>query len=152
MYSFFDLKDKVKRYFAFSNEEIKGMVVATLIIGFIISFKEWGYGDKFDALVGLRNLFSSIMIVALAMLAHQTGQRIVGLHVGFRVEWRMWLYGLMIGLILVLVSRGNLWFIAPGGIIVHHMKQHRIGYFRYGVNKWALAMIAASGAIANRVP
>lgn len=149
MYSFFDLKDKIKRYFAFSNEEIKGMVVATLIIGFIISFKEWGHGDEFDAMVGLKNLFSSILIVALAMIAHQTGQRIAGLHAGFQVQWNMWLYGLMIGLVLILVSRGNIWFIAPGGFIIKHMTQHRIGYFRYGINKWALAWIALAGPASN---
>ena len=149
MYSFFDLKDKVKRYFEFSNDEIKGMVVATIIVGFIISFKEWGYGDKFDAMIGLKNLFSSILIVALSMLAHISGQRIAGLHAGFRVKYNMWLYGLVFGLIIVLVTRGNFWFIAPGGITIILMEQHRIGYFRYGINKWALAMIAAAGPVSN---
>ncbi|HLD06246.1 MAG TPA: hypothetical protein VJC16_01795 [Candidatus Nanoarchaeia archaeon] len=144
----FDLKDKIKRYYRFSPEEIKGLVIATLIIGFIVSFKDWGY-EAFDAAIGLRNLLIALLMVGLSLLVQQTGHKIAGLSAGFTVEFRVWTYGLILGLVLILVSRGNLWFLAPGGIVIYHLTTHRLGYFRYGTNVWALGMVALAGPIAN---
>ena len=43
------------------------------------------------------------------------------------------------------IVKGNVfivWFLAPGGIVFHHMATHRLGWFRYGVNQmetgWSL--------------
>ncbi|MBI4149382.1 hypothetical protein HY491_02960 [Candidatus Woesearchaeota archaeon] len=146
--SWFDLKDKIRRYYRFSPEEIKGLVIATIIIGFIVSFKEWGY-ESFDAAIGLRNLAVALLMVGLSLLVQQTGHKIAGLSAGFTVEFRVWTYGLILGLVLILVSRGNIWFLAPGGIVIYHLTAHRLGYFRYGVNMWALGMIGLAGPIAN---
>lgn len=147
MHGWFDLKDKIKRYFRFSNDEMKGIIIAILIIGFIISFKEWGY-EKFSWTIGLRNLLSSIMISAACIIVCQTAHKVAALKAGFTAEFKMWMYGLIVGLVLILVSRGNLWFIAPGGITIYHMATHRLGYFRYGVNMWALGMVSLAGPLA----
>ncbi len=147
MYGWFNLKNKIKKYFRFSTDEIKGIIIAILIIGFIISFKEWGY-EEFDWAIGLRNLLSSILIAAACIIVCQTAHKIAALKAGFTAEFKMWLYGLIIGLVLILVSRGNLWFIAPGGIVIYHMAAHRLGYFRYGTNMWALGMISLAGPLA----
>jgi len=147
MYGWFNLKDKIKKYFRFNQDEIKGIVISILIIGFIISFKEWGY-QEFSWSIGLKNLLSSIFISAAVIIVGITAHKIAALKAGFTVEFKMWLYGLIIGLVLVLVSRGNLWFIAPGGIVIYHMAAHRVGYFRYGVNMWALGMISLVGPLA----
>ena len=50
-----DLADKVKRYFKFTPLELRSLIIATLVIAFIISFKEWGYGSDFNIGVGLFN-------------------------------------------------------------------------------------------------
>lgn len=147
VYGWFNLKAKVKKYFRFNTDEIKSMIIAILIIGFIISFKEWGY-ETFNWTIGLRNLLSSILIVASCIIVCQTAHKIAALKAGFTAEFKMWLYGLVIGIVLILVTRGNLWFITPGGIVIYHMASHRLGYFRYGVNMWALGMISLAGPLA----
>jgi len=144
-----DLIDKTKRYFTFNPEEIKGILGSTLIIAFIISFKLWGPGDEFNLAYGLKNLFNSILVVLLAILVHISAQKIYGLSLGFKVEFRTFWPGLLIALVLCFVSGGAIWFLVPGGIVLYHMKKHRLGFFRYGLNYWSLGMISAAGPLAN---
>ncbi|MFO8016596.1 MAG: hypothetical protein R6U32_05815 [Candidatus Woesearchaeota archaeon] len=136
----------IKKYYGFSPEELRAIAVGVLVIAFVISFNEWGV-NEFNLAYGLRNLFNAILIVLLSFLIHISAQRVAGLFSGFLVEYRPWLYGLGIALILTIVSRGNLWFIAPGGIAVYHMTGHRLGSFRYGLNFWPLGLTGIAGPI-----
>jgi len=144
-----NLIDKLNRYFTFNSEEIKGILGSTLIIAFIISFKLWGPGDEFNFAYGLKNFFNSILIVLLSILVHISAQKICGLYIGFKVEFRTFWPGLLIALILCFVSGGAIWLLIPGGIVIYHMAQHRLGFFRYGLNYWSLGMISAIGPLSN---
>ena len=141
-----DLTDKIRKYYKFTPYELKGIIISTFVIAFIISFKEWG-AVKFDVGVGLFNLFNAILIVALSILVHDAGQRIWGLAIGFRVEYRMWSLGLLIALIAAFVSNGGFWLIIPAGFMIHHLAGHRLGYFRYGLNYFGQAMVALAGPL-----
>ncbi len=144
---FYDLRDKIKRYFAFSPEEIRGLIITILAIAFMFSFRDWGE-KEFNFIVGIRNLFDAVLIVGLSLLVHESTHRIAGLQIGFRVEYQAWFVGLIIGVILTFITQGVFWFfIAPGGILLHHLAQHRLGYFRYGINMWAQAGICFWGIL-----
>lgn len=141
-----DLLDKIKRYYRFTPHELRGLMVSILVIAFIISFKEWGI-TSFDFRIGLYNLFNSILIVALSILVHDAGQRLWGLAIGYRVEYKMWTFGLIIALVIAFLSNGNLWLIAPAGFMLHHLAAHRLGWFRYGINYFGQAMVALAGPL-----
>ncbi len=144
-----DLADKIKRYYKFTPSELKGLIIAILVTSFVISFKEWGVGSVFDFKAGLFNFFNAILIVALSFLVHLSAQRVWALATGYRHEFQMWGIGLGIALILAFVTNGRAWLIIPGGFIVHHLAGHRLGWFRYGINYWALGLIAFAGPLAN---
>ena len=141
-----DLKDKIRKYYKFSPYEARGLTIAILVVGFIISFKEWGAG-KFDFSVGIFNMFNAILIAALSIFIHDAGQRIWGLAIGFRIEFRMWTFGLIAALAIAFISNGNIWIIVPGGFMLHHLAGHRLGFFRYGVNYFGQAMVALAGPL-----
>ena len=141
-----DMLDKIKRYYRFTHHELRGLIIATLAIAFVISFKDWG-PTSFDFQVGLYNLFNAILIVALSILVHDAGQRLWGLAIGYRVEFRMWTFGLIGALIVAFVSNGNLWLIVPSGFLLHHLAGHRLGWFRYGINYFGQAMVALAGPL-----
>ncbi len=145
---FHDLKDKTKLYFKFSKEELKGIIIIILAFAFIISFKEWGPGDEFQFFYGLKSFFKAILMVALTVLIHHGAQRIAGLSAGIRAEHKIWWPGIWIGLILVILSRGNIWFLAASGVYFHHMPIHRIGYWRYGLSMKGVAASAIAGPFA----
>jgi len=62
-----DLIDKIKKYYKFTSYELRGLIISILVVGFIISFKEWGR-TSFDFGIGVYNLFNAILIVALSIL------------------------------------------------------------------------------------
>jgi len=144
-----DLKDKIKRYYGFTPLEARSLAIAILVTAFVFSFKEWGYGSAFDFKIGLFNYFNAVLIVALSFLVHISMQRVWSLGTGFRLEWKMWSFGLLFALIMSFLTNGFIWLIIPGGIILHHMGGHRLGWFRYDINYWALGLIAALGPIAS---
>ncbi|MBI2647303.1 hypothetical protein HYW99_02395 [Candidatus Woesearchaeota archaeon] len=141
-----DMLDKVNRYYKFTTHELRGLLISIFVIAFIISFKEWGT-TIFDWSVGLYNLFNAVLIVTLSILIHDAGQRLWGLAIGYRIEYRMWSFGLLIALILAFVSNGNIWLIVPGGFIIHHLAGSRLGWFRYGINYFGQAMVALAGPL-----
>ncbi|MDO8740433.1 MAG: hypothetical protein Q7J54_02535 [Candidatus Woesearchaeota archaeon] len=153
-----DLRDKISRYFKFSAEETKALMISILVVAFIVSFDKWGTGTEFQLMTGVKNFFISILLVALIVLINQVGHRIVGLIFGYKVEYKMWWYGLLIGLLLIVMSasmkRGfpafpYIWFLAPGGIFIHMLPQHRLGKFRYGPNTNLFSHTSLAGPIAG---
>lgn len=141
-----DLLDKIKKHYRFTPHEARGLIIATFVLAFIISFREWGT-TKFDFVAGLYNFFNAILIVALSILIHDAGQRIWGLAIGYRIEFKMWAFGLLGALIVAFLSNGKLWLIVPSGFILHHMAGHRLGWFRYGINILGQAMVALAGPL-----
>ncbi len=143
-----DLKHKIKRYFSFSNEEIKSLVIVILLLGFIVGFNDGRATTGIDAYYGL-NMLSSILVVALAVLVHLSVQRITGLQAGYKITFRIWWYGLAIGLVFAFITQGHFWLLLPGGIIATMLEKHRLGKFRYGLNYLPLGYIGLSGSAAN---
>src|SRR3989344_484979 len=143
-----DLRHKISKFYKFNANELIGLIISIIVIAFVISFKDWGK-DSFDTGTGLFNLFNAILIVALSFLVHDAAQRVWGLAAGYRIEYKMWTYGLIFSLIVAFISRGNVWLIIPGGFMLHHLAGHRLGFFRYGVNYFAQAMVAMAGPIAT---
>ena len=141
-----DFIDRIKRFYKYSTYEARGIIISILVIGFVISFKEWG-ADKFNLSVGLFNLFNAILISALSVMIHDAGQRIWGLAIGFRIEFRMWTFGLIAAVAVAFITNGNMWLIVPGGFMIHHLAGHRLGFFRYGLNYFGQAMVALAGPL-----
>lgn len=141
-----DFIDKIKRYYKFTHYELRGFILSILAIAFVISFNEWGT-TSFDYRFGLYNLFNAILIVALSILVHDAGQRLWGLAIGYRIEFKMWTFGLIAALIVAFISNGNFWLIIPSGFMLHHLAGHRLGWFRYGINYFGQAMVALAGPL-----
>lgn len=140
--------DKVKRYFWFTPAELRSFIISVLVLGFIISFTEWGEG-AFDFSVGFMNYFIAVLIVGVSVFVHLAGQKLWALGTGFRHEFQMWGIGLGIAVVLAFVTNGKFWMMVPGGFIIHHLAGHRLGWFRYGLNYWALGLVALAGPIAT---
>lgn len=138
----------IRKYYKFTGEELRAIAAGVIVLAIAISFNQWGV-DKFDLGYGLINLFNAALVVLLSFIVHLSAQRVMALFSGFKVEYRLWMYGLGLALVLAVVSRGRLWFILPGGIVVYHMTGHRLGSFRYGLNFWPLGLVGMAGPVAS---
>ena len=142
-----DYAYRIKTYFPYKRAEIKDLLICTLLLSFIISFREWGVGT-FDIGDGLENWGTSFLLVGISLFIITAAQRLVGIYHGYQVEYRLWLLGLLTGVTLVFVSRGALWFLLPGGIMVNHLAGHRLGFHRYGMDYYMLGLISYAGTVA----
>lgn len=144
-----DLIDKTKRYYKFTAHELRGLIITIIILAFVISFDKWGT-KNFEFNIGIFNFFNSVLIVALSLLIHDAGQRLWGLAIGYRIEFKMWTFGLLFSLIIAFVNNGRipyLWLVMPSSFILHHLAGHRLGFFRYGINYFGQAMVALAGPL-----
>ncbi len=146
LYPISDTIDKIKRYYRFSLDELKSIIIMIIVAAFIVSFKGWG-DQIFDFTIGIKNFFKALLIMTAIILTHLSCQRIAALHAGFRAEHKLWWFGIILGLILVLVSNGNFWFLGFSGLFIHHLAVHRLGYFRYGTNTLAFSMASIAGPL-----
>lgn len=143
-----DLIDKVKKYYKFTPTELRGFVISIFVFAFIISFREWGTGAEIDIGFGLINFLNALLVTSLTFIVYHSAHRITALAAGFKAEYKMWGYGLLAGLILVFISNGKVWLLLPGGILYHHLAGHRLGWFRYELNYFALGVLSLWGPIA----
>jgi len=146
-----EILDRIKKYYRFDIDELKGIVISSLILGFAISFREWGL-ERFNLIYGLYNLLGGILIAALSILFHVSVQKIIGLHIGFDAKYKMWWYGLLAGLIITFITNGNVWWlVVPGGVACTIIGRYRLGKFRYGMNYVALGFVGVLGPVASIV-
>ena len=132
MVEFWEYKQRIKKFYKFSNEEIKALIISVLLLAFI-----WAYNDGregFNLFLWLGNYIIALIMMSIAMFIHVSAQKIVGIRYGFYVEYKMWLNGLIAGVIVTLITNGFLPLLIPGGIVLLHLTRLRIGEFRYGLN------------------
>ena len=149
MGKFIDLAYALKKYGKLTPLEIRSFIISIVIIAFVISFRDWGSGEKVNLAVGFLNLLISIVIVAVSFFVHHLAHRIAALSVGYKPEYKMNTYGLLLAVVLAIVTRGYLWFLIPGGIMLHHLAGLRLGFFRYGLNYFGLGLVSALGSVAT---
>ena len=134
--------DKLNRYFWFSQEEWISFGLAVIILSIIYI---WPTGN----VLYLEDIPLGIIFIAITLFVHHAGQRMMALSLGFRAEQRLWWYGPLIGLVLVLISGGKLKFLAATSTIIHLLPIHRLGAFRYGPNLATIAKVVLAGPILN---
>jgi Zn-dependent protease len=148
MHSWTNFSDKFKRYAPLESSEKRGLILTIIILGFIFSFRDWGI-EKFDWVMGLQNFFITLILVAVALAVHEIAHRAIALWLGYRSQYKAWLLGLVLGLVVAFVSNGTLVFIAAGSLIITHLEIHRLGKAHYELSYKHLGWIAMSAPIAN---
>lgn len=149
MPTYFNLIDKIRKYFAFSKQEKLWIILAICALAFIVGFNDGR--EEFNIVDWTINFAMVLFIVSTAVLVHITAHRIYALHIGFTLEYKTVLYGLIGGLILTFLSLGKLFLLVFDTFELKILRAHRLGYFRYGLNYFAIAAIAAIGPISNVV-
>ncbi|MEM3154712.1 MAG: hypothetical protein QW165_04065 [Candidatus Woesearchaeota archaeon] len=140
--------DKLKRYFWFSKEEWLAFLVTVFGLAFIYSWDQWG-GIRFDLIAGFKNYSIATIFLFITVFVHHAGQRMMALQLGLRAEQRLWWYGFLIGLIVVIISNGSIKFLAATSTIAYMLPAHRLGAFRYGPNISTIAKIVMAGPLLN---
>ena len=73
----------------FNKKEIKGILISGLILGFIFSFREWGYGD-INLSIGLTNLVRATLLSLVALLIYQTSHKLLAKKYSAQSTFNIW--------------------------------------------------------------
>ena len=145
----FDWIDKIKRYVKFNPKELRAAIITILVISFAVSFRKWGIGKDVDFVYGLINFLGITIVVAVSFFGRIAFQKVMALGADLKAEYKMWSLGILLTLLLVFLTNGKFWFLIPGGIIIHYLPGHRLGWVRYGLNYFGIGVISLFGPIAN---
>lgn len=138
---------RIKDFFKFTKQEVSGLVIATLIVAFIFGFDDGR--DKFDLFLWLWSYFLVLIIVFITFFVRISFQKFYALSEGYNAEFKVWLVGLIISLVVGLLSGGKIPLVLIGGMVASFMVRHRIGEFRYGFSHMDNAMIGFFGIAGN---
>lgn len=147
LYTFYDWIDRIRRYYKFGRKEGLWLVVSVFVMAFIVGFRF--EGEEFAFEVFARNFALSLVAVAIAVFAHESAHRIFGLNMGYKTDFKPFLYGLVAGVILAFMSSGRIVFLAYSGVLLNIMEKHRLGYFRYQLGYFDLGKVSLMGPLAN---
>jgi len=140
----------LNKYFRFSANEIRQLLISVFFVSLIFSYDQWGY-ETFDLIIGLQNFFNALLIIGLAFLVHQTAQKVMALYRGYKATFQMWGKGLAAGIVLAVLSFGKLLFLAPGSVKIDTIPLLRVGQQRHMLKFNDLAIITFMGPLANIV-
>lgn len=143
-----DLADKIKRYFGFSKQEKRWLLISILAIGIIVGFDD---GKEFFVLSHwVINLLYMLAIVAFSLFVREAAHRIFGLMNGYKVEYLPSFHTLVLGMILAFISNGRIFFfLAPNTVKLEMLEKHRLGYFRYGLSYGNVGTVSLMGPLAS---
>ncbi|MBI2175965.1 hypothetical protein HYU40_01270 [Candidatus Woesearchaeota archaeon] len=147
LYSAYDWYDRIKRYYRFTRNEAIWLLVSVLVMAFIVGFRF--EGQEFVLSAFLSNFSLSIFAVAIAVFAHESAHRIFGLNMGYKTEFKPFIYGLLAGVILAFMTYGKVIFLAYSGVFLNIMEKHRLGYFRYQLGHFDLGKVSLAGVLTN---
>lgn len=147
LYSAYDWMDRIRRHYKFTRSESVWLAVSVAVMAFIVGFSF--EGEEFVFSVFIENFFLSLFAVAIAVFVHESAHRIVGLNMGYKTEFKPFLYGLVAGVILAFMTYGKVIFLAYSGVLLNIMEKHRLGYFRYQLGHFDLGKVSLAGVLAN---
>ena len=139
-----------KKYGRFEGGELGIIIVAIALMGFTYSFNNWGT-TSFELMTGFSNLVMALLISAIVLSVHVLVQKAYALSIGLNIKFKLWVPGIIAALLLMIVSRGYIFFFGLLGTKFIHMPGHRVGYFRYGLNREDMGRISLIGLIASLV-
>ena len=148
---------RMERRFGFSGKELFRLLVSVLVATFILNFNKWGT-DKFDLTAGLVSFLIIFFITFISFFTHFSAQKLVAIKLGYSAQYRYWINGFFISLVVCVFSSAVLsdfnpdWYIPlffTGTLMCDVIPKLRVGVFRGGVNHKDLGLIAFAGPLSN---
>jgi Zn-dependent protease len=94
----------------FSRKEVKDLFISVVILSLAFS--------SFN----IQALPATIFIVLAVFISHELSHKFLAQHYGFEAEYRMWTFGILLGLISALLP-GGIMFAAPGAVYITPYKR-----------------------------
>ncbi len=157
----------------FDNKEIRSLFLGALVLGFIFSFRQWGYGEV-NLSIGLTNLLRTTILSLIVLLIYQTAHKLAANKFGAKSTFRIWSIkrfwftasskignikffrksfktikmGVIIPVLLALLFNGYIKFAAVGSSEITEITKKRLGKKYRHISELEIAKIHLAGPLA----
>lgn len=164
----YDFASRIEKRWGFSSKELTRLLITSLVSAFSITLvKGWTikvplegsdefvkYG-VFEVIKGssIADYFLNLIIVFIALFLflwiHFSVQKLVALRLGYSSEYKYWINGMILGVIICFLSYGYIPLFFSGALYYDVIPKLRMGVFKGGVKHKDLGLIAFSGPLSN---
>jgi len=120
----------------FSKTEIKDLLISVLVVSLIFS------SLKFDTIL------ETIFIVFMVFITHELAHKFVAQHYGCFAQYKIWYFGILLGLITALIP-GGIVFVAPGAVHISPFGRKKFAFRIVHLTRKDYGIISLSGPLTN---
>lgn len=142
--------DSLRKHIKYAKNEASLVFVTALVSAFILSFNQWGI-KEFDFAYGIRNLILTTVIVLASFLIKLSVQKYYAHKYGLDAVFKPWIPGLILGILFVILSNGNLIFLGFGGLMFIAVNKMAYGQPKEYMSFIKIGWISVLGPIVNVV-
>jgi len=136
--------------FKYTKREFLLLIAASLVIGFILSFRLWG-GSSYDVNSGIENFIKISLLTFIALIIHYSVEKIYGVMKGISVTYTFPAIANGAGLVFTFLTNGLLFFFSPGNLKFEVHQHKRIGKYRSRVIFEEFGFIVGAGILTSLI-
>lgn len=129
---------------SFTLVEIRDIVIAVLVLGFLFSYASWPTIDE-----GMKNFAWAIVIVGFAFVLHELAHKYMAISKKCVARFVAWPMGLLLALVVGIASGGRVIFAAPGAVMISNRYMTRLGFRYVHLTREDMGKIAVMGPAIN---
>ncbi len=100
----------------FSPGEISSIIIAWLVLSVAITYQS--FVGLFTGTGSLEIVIAGFIATATGFIIHEMGHKFVAIRHGYVAHFRLWMWGLLLTLFVVVFSQGTVVFGAPGAVYI----------------------------------
>jgi len=110
----------------FSPGEISSIIIAWLVLSIAITYQN--FLGLFTGSGSLEIVVAGFIATATGFIIHEMGHKFVAIRHGYVAHFRLWMWGLLLTLFVVVFSMGGIVFGAPGAVYIAPAATALYGY------------------------
>ena len=110
----------------FSPGEISSIIIAWLVLSVAITYQN--FIGLFTGVGSLEIVVAGFIATATGFIIHEMGHKFVAIRHGYVAHFRLWMWGLLLTLFIVVFSGGGIVFGAPGAVYIAPAAAAYYGY------------------------
>ena len=100
----------------FSPGEISSIIIAWLVLSIAITYQN--FVGLFTGIGSTEIVIAGFVATATGFIIHEMGHKFVAIRRGYVAHFRLWMWGLLLTLFIVVFSGGGIVFGAPGAVYI----------------------------------
>ena len=110
----------------FSPGEISSIIIAWLVLSIAITYQN--FVGLFTGIGSFEIVIAGFVATATGFIIHEMGHKFVAIRRGYVAHFRLWMWGLLLTLFIVVFSGGGIVFGAPGAVYIAPAAMAAYGY------------------------